>query len=241
MAGPLGGRTFTQAFDEVRSQLNDIEGGVFTDAFLLSKGAEAWYEIHQQFRKHDIPFAEVIAAAGGTSGFDYAAAATTLTIGSTPAGVMYLPLEFWQRLSTSSPWQPMFFTDQLVPDPPAANLPVNLTYWMWDELALAVRVNAASQTKLIWGRYMRQPSYPAAATAVGFEEFYWPMVHRTAALAAGPTGRSSDASAQDQLYRETLETALIIAVKQQQQVPRSPAPVRGGRYPRGTGRGVFVT
>lgn len=231
----LGQRTFTQVFDTVRSCLNDIAGDVYTDAMLIEKAALAYLDLRAKFRNYDVDLAEVI----DTSNFTYAANGTSLTVGSGVTDLLE-PIEFWQRNSSTETWRRVFQADSLLPDPPSGTYPADLTYWTWDANETSddvgtTRVNAASQAKLIWARYVKQLAYPTASAKVAFDDFYLPLAFGTAEIAGATTGRPQLASAAGARYRDALNDAIGIAVSRKQGIPRGPRP---NRLPRRARRGV---
>lgn len=230
----IGQRLLSDVFNDARiAILNDSAADVFSDSLLLAAAAQIIPEIEDEFAKYGIAFNEVI-----DTTLTYTANQTSISLGATIPGIIDMPLEVWQRFSTSDEWLPTRFTDRLKPDPPSASYPMNLTFWEWRRAAdtagaagSVLAVNACSRNMLLMLRYRKHAAYQAAASnVVGFDWFYWPLVYGVSWL--GLAGREHPVAVVERcerMYRKRTFDAIQKFNRELQKIPRSPIPYRRPR------------
>lgn len=202
----LATRTFTQAFTESRSHLNDSVGDVYSDAVLLPFGASAYRDVQRAFSDAGIPQVETV-----NTSLEYIASAETIDLSSIPD--LMAPLELWEQGDgTDGGWIQMRRVTDL--RPPYIEEASILGCWEW--LNGAIRVLPCSEDRDIFIRYRRGLAYPTAGLAVGFDEFYDPIVYGTALKAAAPTGLSYLLPGLRADYKEQLRSAIHTASRDRQ-------------------------
>lgn len=202
----IAARLFSDAFDDARAELNDQAAQDYTNAVLLPHGASIHAEIQDAFAAVGVPLAETT-----TTALTYAANSETIVV---PVGVTDLqaPLEIWEKGADDSLWIQMERVTDL--RPPFESPASVLGCWEWRNGTIVVL--PCSETRDIFCRYRRQLAYPTAATAMGFDGFYFPLVLGTAARAALRTGRTDISTVLGPLFYKRLADVVQIASRDRQ-------------------------